>query len=300
MPIPVDMLGKGWAKPLSVKVLPYLVWCAERGERITYQKLDQYVRHQGWESGGRLTNYGFVAGAIGNALVRTSEETGEDIPPLNAIVVNKHTGVPGKGCDWYLTWYLPPYHPRRNIGINQRRRLGSRCIEDVFAYTRWGRLLQRYGLERIGHAPAIPDDPNEEFELPRRPGQGYGGESAPHRRLVEYVRTHPACVNVGNRFEAGRKEQWLPSGDRIDVLFEDDALVLGVECKSYRSNEDDLKRGVFQCIKYREVYRATELATRNDRRVECYLAVQRYLPQEVERLARRLRVKWFLVHPQGR
>ena len=48
-------------------------------------------------------------------------------------------------------------------------------------------------------------------------------------------------------------EKTLPSGDAIDVFFENSQHWVGVEVKSKISNEFDILRGLYQCVKYQAV-----------------------------------------------
>ncbi len=58
--------------------------------------------------------------------------------------------------------------------------------------------------------------------------------------------------------QTGAIEHPLKSGDRIDVLFEKPSLTLAVEVKSIHSLEDDITRGLYQCIKYRALLEAQQ------------------------------------------
>ena len=48
-------------------------------------------------------------------------------------------------------------------------------------------------------------------------------------------------------------EKGLPSGDSIDVSFENNGHWVGVEVKSETSDDLDILRGLYQCVKYQAV-----------------------------------------------
>ena len=58
----------------------------------------------------------------------------------------------------------------------------------------------------------------------------------------------------------GLREFSLASADRPDVLFQCTSDVIAVEVKSHISNEADLQRGIYQCVKYRALVRAEQQA----------------------------------------
>ena len=99
----------------------------------------------------------------------------------------------------------------------------------------------------------------------RGPSRGEsGGEGEPHRQLKQYVKDNPRCLltKIQSRGLEAETEKYLPSGDSMDVSFENEACWIGVEVKSRISGENDIERGLYQCVKYQAV-------------MEGYLAVQR-------------------------
>ena len=64
---------------------------------------------------------------------------------------------------------------------------------------------------------------------------------------------------------------------------------VAIEIKSKDSDWADLRRGVYQCVKYRAVLAAQDI--RRDPRVECWLVTEIPLPGDLKSLARRLGVR---------
>jgi hypothetical protein len=86
----------------------------------------------------------------------------------------------------------------------------------------------------------------------------------------------------------GVPEQGLLSGDRVDVLFSDGASFVAVEVKSIRSSEDDWRRGIYQCVKYRAVREVQELPVEVN--VRALLLTEKPLTPELEVRAKELGV----------
>lgn len=114
------------------------------------------------------------------------------------------------------------------------------------------------------------------------------GESEQHRRLKKWARSNPSAIGLPRGFD-GEVESDLLSGDRIDVLFIRGEEFAVVEVKSCLSSDDDLRRVIYQCEKYREVIRATRLPVEED--VRAILLSERKLPAELAARAKLLGVK---------
>ena len=87
----------------------------------------------------------------------------------------------------------------------------------------------------------------------------------------------------------------LASADRVDVVFRGLQETVAIEVKSIDSNEADLRRGVFQCIKYRAVLEAMDF--RSDPTVTAILVTQKDLPEDLASLARLNGVRCFVKAP---
>lgn len=83
----------------------------------------------------------------------------------------------------------------------------------------------------------------------RRGGKGEGDE---HKKLKEFVKNHPEMFGLPKDIPA-EIECPLPSGDRVDVAFIGKKQLVLVEVKPDASDEADVKRGLYQCVKYAAV-----------------------------------------------
>ena len=119
-------------------------------------------------------------------------------------------------------------------------------------------------------------------------GRG-GGEGANHKALRLKVTREPSLVRRGLRPESTETEVELLSGDRVDVVSVAKDGTVVIEVKSRDSNWNDLRRGVYQCVKYRAVIAAQDV--RRKPTVESWLVTETKLPGELLALARRLGVR---------
>ena len=143
----------------------------------------------------------------------------------------------------------------------------------VFSYPRWLDVLEELGLS--------PADPlNLKFEPPAD-DRGSSGESEAHKRLKDYIARHPRTVGLNKSLAPGETEYQLPSGDIPDVLFQNTRRRIAVEVKSHISNEADLRRGLFQCVKYRAVLRACRSLEGGTYETDAILAIEGSLPKEL-------------------
>ena len=80
--------------------------------------------------------------------------------------------------------------------------------------------------------------------------------------MKKYICQHPECLNYKDVVFA-ETEHPLPSGDSLDVYFElSDGKHVAIEVKPSIAPDQDICRGVFQCVKYNAVMDAL-------RKIEC-------------------------------
>ena len=127
-----------------------------------------------------------------------------------------------------------------------------------------------------------------------RDGLPYGrsGEGPNHRRLRLWTKRHPR--KVVDRLHVDRSETEVPleSGDRVDVVYYAEGKTVVVEVKSIDSDEDDIRRGIYQCVKYKAVKRAHYRALGIRCSVRSLLVTERALDGELKQIAERLKVEW--------
>ena len=196
----------------------------------------------------RYSGIGYVLGYVEDVLSKLREETRQTIPTLNALMRGK-TGLPSDGFSYVFAEYDSyPY--------DVKRALADKLNADAIAYKKWDIVLQLLNLK-----PSTINSTKDEAII--RSGKHYGaGEGEKHKALKEYICAHPQSVGVQNAKPDGRKNEYiLLSGDRLDVYFETEAGdKIAVEVKSIISPDDDILRGLYQCVKYKAVLDAESRA----------------------------------------
>ena len=227
---------------------------------------------------------GGVAGTMMNEILTVAE----DAPPINALVT-KASGIPGIGFSGYHDRLWKKKHGRTWDYLDKAQRLevvrGVR--EAVKAYKDWDRIFR----EAFGDRPVSVEEKKyteRDGKPPVRGSMRGKGESEQHRRLKEWACENPSKIGLPLGFR-GTTENALLSGDRIDVLFTKGEEFAVVEVKSCLSSDDDLQRGIYQCVKYREVIRATRLPI--EVKIRTILLSERKLPTELITRAKLLGVK---------
>ena len=203
-------------------------------------------------------------------------------PPLNVLLVRQEDRMPGEGAGPFMADYLSD---RRlaSTGFRDRhpRRWRSACDEiatDVYAFDDWNELYRDAFGERLP-APTQPQGTeNDGIRHARR------GEGPNHKALRLWVRDHPGKIRGGYANFATDTEVVLDSADRVDVVYYDPDSTVAIEVKSSDSDDTDLRRGIFQCIKYRAVMEAMDI--RQDAQVNTVLVTQRPLPRDLRPLLR--------------
>jgi hypothetical protein len=233
-----DMRAKPFPGPRlyqqrAAAAFPILVEQAKKGHSIRYKPL---ARRLGMAN---ARNLNYVLGSIGNRLQVLSSEKRTTIPPIVSLVVNGMTGLPGKG-GWSFLGVAKP----TGLSKSEQRAVFRRACARIWNYRKWDAVLKWVGLK-----PAASD--LEDLAASAAQGRG-GGESKAHRLLKEFLADQPAAIGLGD-FAAGSTESRLPSGDRLDIRFENQSELVAVEVKTRTAGDDDLARGLFQCIKYQAV-----------------------------------------------
>ena len=224
--------------------------------------------------------YGHPAGTIGDACEAYVVETGVRVPPINLMVVNKSTRVPGRGAHGYFRRFCSDFLGRDvnpdQLSITKQRALIDCAQEKIFDFPSWGDVLTACGLEE-----SKPPRSKPKRRRPRPSGWNTGPESDEHRRLKQLVADGPALVGLKTD-ENGAQEHPLWSGDRLDVYFKRAAV--GVEVKTANAGFDEIHRGIFQCVKYKAVLRAQQIHDRRIPTADCLLALGGTLPEELQEI----------------
>lgn len=252
--------------------LPYLVRLAKAGQTIYYSDLASQLSYPNPRS------FNYILGAIGNALQELSEDTGIDIPPIQCIVINKNRGLPGDGIGWFIS--VSDFH---HLSKSQQKNIVDRELSRIYTFQHWDWVLERLSLE--------PLTINVYQELEKARSIRGGGESESHKRFKEWVSRNPKKLGLDPIIENIILEYKLYSGDSIDVLFSNDKLMVGVEVKSKISKDDDILRGIFQCVKYKKLLEVEQIVNNEVPNSEVILALEGVFPEKFTLIKNLLDIK---------
>lgn len=296
----VEMLGNGqrWTDDITRYAMPIVLWCAKNGKTISYSGIEKEIIARGQKIAVQEVKqkYGHPAGKIGDIIFQLGEEIDEDIPPVNAIIVSKATGLPSKGVDPYLKKFIKKRPGKRLAKIN-RDEITKEVMQAVHDYPHWKQVAEKLGYKNLPPVSTVStQDDTKPIKTPEpKPIKGGGGESKEHKKLKEKVALSPELFVEFGTFDEGVQEYFLRSGDEVDVVFTNDEMLLGVEVKAKNAPEAELVRGIYQCVKYRATLRAMQLADGALPNAQTVLATATPLAGETKRLAKRLKVHWFVV-----
>lgn len=255
-----------------------LLQCVADRSSVTYGQVASDIEKQNPDFGNITPlQIGHVAGN----LIREIWDFYPDAPPINALVVNATDGYPSEGVDSFLSEKGFSQDGFSELDDETRAVILRDVYEQIFSYPLWDEIA--YEIYGIG-----TNNKRSNFQKGIRPGVS---ETRSHRALKDYIYQTPKKVNAQD-FTYRKKEFKLPSGDSVDVAFMTRDWVVLCEVKSKTSDLNDHHRGIFQCLKYREVKSAEEnmREQQKPRDVYCYLVLEGELNEENHKLANLLNI----------
>lgn len=270
------ILGNQLYQQRARQAFPLLVRQAEAGQPISYSALAEEIGIP------NPRNLNYPLGSVGNTIERLSKAWKTKIPPLQCLVINQTTGLPGEGFGWFMR----DWGDFSSFTRDEQRRIISGAHSAVYAYPRWREVLNAVGLEM----------PNVDFRVDLSlAGQRHllagGGEGDRHRALKLYVAQHPKCIGLSSSKIRGETEAYLLSGDCLDVSFRRRNEWVAVEVKTSMSPDSDIVRGLFQCVKYRSVMDAMQKAEGKLIFSRAILALEEKLPRSLVSLRNTLGIE---------
>jgi len=245
------------------EALPLLIRQAEVEQTILYSDLASELDMP------NPRNLNYVLDFIGEALVELSEKLGISVPPIQCIVINKNTGLPGEG--FYNIF--PEAKKYKNLSNKEKNDVIKQYLRDVFYFDHWNEVLDEFGLE--------PYLKNMSIENSKIFGYGGGGESNEHKEFKEFISENPQLIGLPNRINPGKIEFELPSTDAVDILFANGSELIGVEVKSRISDRNDIIRGIYQCIKYKALIEAMQIVKLKKPNAKTILVLENKLPNDL-------------------
>lgn len=261
-----------------------LLNCIVRGESfVTYDGLRRELEHHLNIERIFSTHPGEVAGSLMNQILEIYPRA-----PLINVLITRGSGIPGRGVGGYLArrYRNPHLADWDNVSKEMKLQVVDRERKKVFKYKNWMALNHKlFGEDALGKLRKPSSGESDH----KKGGRGGPAESREHKKLKSWVAADPSRIGLSQRYGPGVTEYPLMSGDKVDVMFIANDKFRAVEVKSLKSNDDDLKRGIYQCVKYREVKSAEIAPYKAD--VEAILVVERKLPLGLRERAAMLGVK---------
>ena len=272
----------------------WLIEAAESRTDVTYGEARRRLEAATFTSIGRATKLGRPAGTLMDRI----HEIDPEAPLLNSLLVLQSDHMPSTGVRFYFSSRFGLPQLEREDSRVMRRQLWrvtfERSATEVYSFTRWPELYEaafgeRYRKPDDELAPRNPNTGKEIDGLLR----GRTGEGPNHRALRLWVLENPDALFPNLNNVRSETEIDLDSGDRVDVVYYHAKRTIALEVKSADSNYADLRRGVFQCIKYRAVMNAMD--PRSSDLVQAVLVTESPLPGDLADLAKLNGVSYRLV-----
>lgn len=254
-------------------MIPHLIRWAQNGETDkTYLDMIHILNMPRWSGIGR------ALGSVEDVMQALRKDSGKsDIPSLNALCKNTSTKLPSEGFSYvYKEYDKMPVEAKRIFveGVNQK----------AVKYEHWDWVLNALGLQP---AVGLTED---EWKSISKPIYGSGGEGKEHKALKEYIKANPKALGIHHVVHA-ETEHVLPSGDRLDVYFVlKDGTHVAVEVKPATAPEQDVARGIFQCVKYEATMKAIRQLENESYAIQTYLVVGDDITSTNKKIADELKV----------
>lgn len=255
----IDLIVKTSATRANVRLaIPVLIHWAQTGQtNHTYNDLIIALGKK------RFSGVGYVLGVEQDVMDALAKNLNIKIPTLNSLIKDKNTGLPAEGFSYV--------EPSYNTWSDEGKRIFVKGLdEEAIKYPHWNMVLDELGL-----SPLFSFSPEEINKIKNPQNHDFGGEGPEHKALKDYVKSHPSCLGVAEIINAD-VEHILPSGDRLDVYFECiDGSRVAVEVKPSISDDSDITRGIFQCIKYKAILEALAKTDGTNAPVKAILVIRR-------------------------
>lgn len=269
----------------------FLIAVALDGSTLTYGELGAKLEAEAGFSTIFRTRLGFVVGTLMGKI----QEVEPTAPLINVLVVNQKDRQPSKGAGSFMAHRFKD----KRLGRDDAKRRFPTLWQDGFERAagevykvpaaEWADLYRRVFGKSLDER-SIENDREDRKRGTEKDGlqtgrnYGSGGEGPYHKALRLWIKDNPASVDIAFAAATTDTEVDLDSGDRIDVVYKLIDLTVVIEVKSRISNEVDLRRGVYQCVKYRAVRQAMDV--RDTTSVEALLVTENELPGEIAALVK--------------
>ena len=255
-------------------IIPVLIRWAKSGKtNMTYGDLRHATGIKNIQNIGRLLK------RVHFVINELKGQSGVEIPTLNSLVKNKSTKLPSDGFEIVYPSYNKLNDDEKKVFVEG---LDSKAIN----FKRWDWVLDQLGLE--------PAQITTDEELQSKTGKigGSSGEGKDHKKLKKYILDHPESIGIKD--VVSRSDEYtLPSGDRVDVyIIRKNGDRIAVEVKPESSPDEDMLRGIFQCVKYVSVMEAVRALGCGSFNVSTILVLGGSLSKQNKKIASELDVEY--------
>ncbi|MQY44352.1 hypothetical protein GG681_17035 [Epibacterium sp. SM1969] len=267
----------------------WLIATALDGSTMTYGAVKARLEAEEGFSTVFATRIGLVAGT----LMERIQQVDANAPLINVLVVNQEDRMPSEGAGSFMAARFKKPKLRisnyKQCSPEKWRSYFERAAAEVYATSgeEWAQLYERVFDEELSKGEIAIERRKRQNGKEDDFGAGdrkYGscGESKFHKELRLWVTRNPQKIRGSFSGARTDTEVALDSGDRIDVVYHLKDRTIVLEVKSRISNDVDLRRGVFQCVKYRAVKAAMDV--RENVPVEAILVTETDPPGEIKAL----------------
>lgn len=255
-------------------MLPVMIHWAKTGHNEhTYGDLAHAIGKS------KFSGIGHALYFVQQVLDNLSTKSGRKIPTLNSICKNAKTMLPSEGFEFVCPQY-------NDLDENGKRVFVEGLDSNAINFPHWDWVLKELDLKEAVQFT------EEQLEAIKNPHCINGGEGEEHKALKEYICHHPESINYKD-VDFAETEHILPSGDRLDVYFElSDGTHVAIEVKPSISSDQDIARGVFQCVKYYAVMDALRNIECKDYEIEVLLVTAGNFSSQNKVLAEELDVEY--------
>ena len=228
--------------------------------------------------GAKTPRLGYQLGLIDDIFDYLYRKYNRYIPTLNALIVNAGSGLPSDGLDYVETFYSSLSKEEKETYAK-----GKNQEAHDYDYT-W--VLKELGLTLPTQLPSsIIESARKNTKSPK------GGEGEHHKRLKDFVYNNPERLDIKNVIISDQ-EYLLISGDKLDVYFKTENQIWAIEVKSHISDDADILRGIYQCVKYKAILEAEKAVKKDNSVIYTMLILERNMPQKYAEIAYFLNVSY--------
>jgi hypothetical protein len=273
---------RGKSVERSERILPILVYHASVLKKpITYEDLGRligvYYRHLArplWH--------------VGQEITELRNRWPDKIPLIQLLAYNKQKGLPGTGGLNWLLQDLLTKKKRGKLSKDERRSAVDTVWNAIYRYDRWDDVLDIFKMRP--YKPPVPDLKEITRKLSERYRHG-AGESSEHMRLKYFISQNPGRIKLPAGTKLETVEFIYPSLDRVDVLFRNGRQQIAVEVKGKSADENEIARGIYQCVKYQALSEAVMVGNGRRPTVRSPLVLEGRLPHSLKNLRNALGIE---------